>query len=133
MLDSLLLQQIGEPLRFFDRSCSDQHWLPCGVQLLNFVRGGKILFFFRTIDEIRIFNSPHGAIGRNDGDIEAVDFAEFCGFRLGGTGHASKLLVHAEIILEGNGRECLVLALNLHAFFGFHGLMQAIGPAPAGH
>jgi len=36
------------------------------------------------------------------------------GFR--GTGHARKFLEHAEIILEGDCRERLILALNLHPF-----------------
>src|SRR5205807_8283939 len=41
--------------------------------------------------------------------------------------------MHAEIVLEGNGRKGLIFALDLDAFFGFHGLVQAVGPAAAGH
>jgi len=39
----------------------------------------------------------------------------------------------AEIVLECDGRESLVLTLDLDVLFGFDRLMQAIGPAAAGH
>ena len=68
-----------------------------------------------------------------DYDIEIVNFAELGGFRFRRAGHAGELFVHAEIILEGDGREGLVFALDLDAFLGFDGLMQSIGPAAAGH
>ena len=55
------------------------------------------------------------------------------GFGFRRTGHAGQLLVHAEIILECDGRQRLVLALDLDAFFGFNRLVQAIGPAAARH
>ena len=44
-----------------------------------------------------------------------------------------ELLVHAEVILEGDGGESLVLALDLDAFLGFHGLVQTVAPAASGH
>ena len=44
-----------------------------------------------------------------------------------------KLLVHAEIVLEGDRGERLILALDLHAFFGFYRLVQTVRPAPARH
>ncbi len=44
-----------------------------------------------------------------------------------------KFFVHAEIILKGDGREGLIFALDLDAFLGFHGLVQTVRPAAAGH
>ena len=44
-----------------------------------------------------------------------------------------ELLVHAEEVLEGDGRERLVLALDLHAFLGLDRLVQAVAPAAARH
>ncbi len=58
---------------------------------------------------------------------------ELLGLGFRGAGHAGELLVHAEIILEGDGGESLILALDLDAFLGFHGLMQAVRPAAARH
>ena len=44
-----------------------------------------------------------------------------------------QFLVHAEVVLEGDGGQGLVLALDFDVFLGFDGLMQAIRPAAAGH
>ena len=72
-------------------------------------------------------------VGRNLRDFELVNLLELGGFRIGRTGHAGQLLVHAEVVLEGDGRQRLVLALDLDAFLGFDGLVQSIatsgGPA----
>ncbi len=44
-----------------------------------------------------------------------------------------ELLVEAEVVLNRDRGERLGLAVDLHAFLGFHGLVQAIAPAAAGH
>jgi hypothetical protein len=44
-----------------------------------------------------------------------------------------ELAVHAEVVLEGDRGERLVLVLDLHAFLGLDRLVQAVGPAPARH
>ena len=74
-----------------------------------------------------------GRLVGNDHDVEVVDLGELGRFGLGRAGHARELLVHAEVVLEGDGRERLVLALDLHAFLGFDGLVQAVAPAAARH
>ena len=69
-------------------------------------------------------------------DVELVDLLELGRFRFGRTGHAGQLLVHAEVVLEGDGGERLILALDLDAFLGFDGLVQTVassgGPASGG-
>ena len=80
-----------------------------------------------------IFHAEHRPVGRNHGDVQLVDLLELGRFRFGRSGHAGQLLVHAEVVLEGDGGERLVLALDLHAFLGFDGLMQTVAPAAAGH
>ena len=75
----------------------------------------------------------HLAVGGDDDDVELVDLVELGGFGLGGAGHAAEFFVHAEVVLEGDGGEGLVFLADGDAFFGFDGLMEAIGPAAAGH
>jgi hypothetical protein len=55
------------------------------------------------------------------------------GLGVGRAGHARQLLVHAEVVLEGDRRERLVLLLDLDPFLGLEGLVQAVGVAPALH
>ena len=72
-------------------------------------------------------------VGRDDHNFQPVDVVELGRFRLGCTGHAGQLFVHAEVILEGDGSERLVLALDLNVLFGLNRLVQAIGPAASRH
>ena len=55
------------------------------------------------------------------------------GLGRGGAGHAGELVIEAEIVLEGDRGERLVLRLDGHVLLGFERLMQAFGIAPAGH
>ena len=70
---------------------------------------------------------------RDDHGFQTVDVLEFVGFRVGGAGHARELRIHAEIVLERDRRERLVLALDRDPFLRFHRLVQAVGPAPSRH
>ena len=42
-----------------------------------------------------------------------------------------ELVVHAEVVLQRDRRERLVLLLDAHALLGLDGLVQALRPAPA--
>ena len=89
---------------------------------------GRIL-----VELVLLVDPPDRFVGRNFDDVELVDFPELG--RLGGrgAGHARKLGVHAEIVLEGDRRHRLVFGLDLHPFLGFDRLVQPIRPAPAFH
>ena len=51
----------------------------------------------------------------------------------GGAGHAGELGVEAEIVLEGDGGERLVLGLDAHVLLSLERLVQPFGIAPALH
>ena len=70
---------------------------------------------------------------RHDDDFEPVDLLELECLGVSGTRHARELGVHAEIVLEGDGRDSLVLFANPHALLCLDGLMQAVGPAATLH
>ena len=46
------------------------------------------------------------------------------------TGHAGQLVVHAEVVLEGDRGEGLVFLFDLDALFGLHCLVKTLRPAP---
>ena len=73
------------------------------------------------------------AVGGDHHHVQVVDLLEFGRFGFRRTGHAGQLLVHAEVVLEGDGGQRLVLALDLDAFLGFDGLVQTVAPAAARH
>ena len=103
------------------------------VFLQDAVDDGFEFFFFGAVNDVGMLFADERAIRGNRDDIEVVNLAEFGGFRFRRSGHAGKLFVHAEIILEGDRGEGLIFALDLDAFFGFDGLVQAIRPAAARH
>jgi len=72
-------------------------------------------------------------VRRDDGHFELVSAVELGGFRLGRAGHAGEFFVEAEIVLQGDGGERLVLALDLDALFRLDRLMESVRPAAAGH
>ena len=63
-------------------------------------------------------------------DLEVVGGGELGRLGDGRAGHAGELVVHAEVVLEGDRGEGLVLLLDLHALLGLDGLVEALGPAP---
>ena len=65
--------------------------------------------------------------------LEAVDLDELLLLGLRGAGHAGELLVEAEVVLERDRRERLVLLLDLDALLRLDRLVEAFRPAAALH
>ena len=133
MLDAFFLQQVRQSLRLLYRSRAHQHWLAFDGKLLNFIGSREIFFFLRAVHHVGILDAQHLLVRRNHHHFELVNLVELGGFGLGRTGHSREFLEHAEIVLKGDRRQRLILALDLDAFLGFDRLMKAIGPAAPGH
>ncbi len=120
-------------LGLLDGDRAHQHRPAGGVQFLDLVENGIELLRLRPVDHVRVLDPDQGPVGGNDQDLEFVDLVELRGLGLRGPGHARQLLVHPEVVLEGDGGEGLVLALDLHLLLGFHRLVQPVRPATTGH
>ena len=99
----------------------------------NLLDDRVVFFASRLVNPIVGIRAPHRPIGRNHVHVEFVDIVKLCGLRLGRAGHSCQLLIKPEIILDCDRRQSLRLAIDLHAFFCFHGLMQSIAPAAPWH
>ena len=133
VLDAAQLQQLRQPLRLFDRDRADER-RPALLLLLDDVGDDRLVFFlFRPVDRVGLFDAPQLAVGRDDHDLELVDLVELFGLGVGRAGHARQLAVLAEVVLEGDGRERLVLALDLDLLLGLDRLVKTVAPAAAGH
>ena len=64
-------------------------------------------------------------------DAELVGRHELGRLGLGGTGHARELRVEAEVVLQRDGGEGLVLGLDLHALLRLDRLVDALVVAAA--
>ena len=72
-------------------------------------------------------------MGRHHDHLEPVDLLELEGLGIGRAGHAGELAVEPEVVLEGDRGDGLVFLADPDAFLRLDGLVQAVGPAPAGH
>jgi hypothetical protein len=84
------------------------------------------------VDQVGLVLADHRPVGRDRDDTELVDRVQLGGLGLGGAGHAGELVVHAEVVLQGDRGQRLVLVLDLHALLGLDGLVHALVVAPAG-
>ena len=133
MLDAFLLEQRRDVLGLLDRDRADQDRLAALVALADLLDHRVELLALGLVDDVGVVVADHVAVGRHHQHVEVVDLVELGRFGVGGAGHAGELLVHAEVVLEGDRRERLVLALDLDVLLRLDRLVQAVAPAPAGH
>ena len=128
-----LLQQLGDDFRVLDRGRAHQHRLAALVTVADVVDRCLVFFLGGLVDAVELVVAAAGAVRRHHHGFQAVDFLEFIGLGIGRAGHAGELGVEAEVVLEGDRGQGLVLGLDRHAFLGLDGLVQTVAPAPAGH
>ena len=133
LLPALLAQHLGKLLRLLDRRGADQHRLAALLAVLD-QRQDRAEFFRRgAIDLVIVVEADHRHVGRNFQHFEVVDVHELVGLGHGRAGHAGELLVHAEIVLERDRGERLVLRLDRLMLLGLERLVQPFRIAPARH
>jgi len=133
VLHALPQQQRREVLRRLDGDRADEHRLARLAALLDVARDGRELAFLRLEDHVVLVDSPHRDVRRDLDDVEVVDLDELLLLGLRGAGHATELLVEAEVVLQRDRREREVLLLDADALLRLHGLVQAFAPAAAFH
>src|SRR5947199_8804995 len=133
VLDAVLLEELRDALGLLDRGGADEHGLPLLVALLDLLDDGGELLPLALVDDVRQVGAPHRLVRRHDDDVELVDVLELDRLGVGRARHATELRVHPEVVLDGDRRERLVLALDPDALLRLHRLVQPVRPAPAGH
>ena len=133
LLPALLAKHLGELLGFLDGRRADQHRLAALLAVLDQAQNGAVFLGGGAINLVIIVEADHWHVGRDFKHLEIVDVDELVRLRQGRARHAGKLLVHAEVILEGNGSERLVLRLNRLVLLRFQSLMQPFRIASARH
>jgi hypothetical protein len=131
--DLRLLQQARQQFGVFDRRRADQGRLAAIDAVADVLDHGQVLLARGLVDQVEVVLALRGAVRRDHHGLEAVDLLELVGLGVGRAGHATELGVHAEVVLERDRGERLVLALDLDAFLGLDGLVQAVRPAATRH
>ena len=129
--DAALAQHVAEQLGDLDGDRADEDRLAVGVALGDLAHDRRPTCRPWSCRPGRSGPCGPAAVGRDLDDAELVDLHELGGLGERRAGHARELVVHAEVVLEGDRRERLVLLLDAHALLGLDGLVQALRPAAA--
>ena len=131
MLDAALLELLAEQLGDLDGDRADEHRLALLVAGLDLARDRAPLAVLGLEDLVVLVLADHRAVGRDLDDRQLVDLHELGGLGEGRAGHARELVVHAEVVLQRDRREGLVLLLDAHALLRLDRLVEALRPAAA--
>ncbi len=118
------LQQSGQQFGILDRGRADQHRLAALIAVLDILDYRLVFFLGGQVHLVHHVLADGRTVRRNDHRFQIVNLLELVGLGIRRSGHACQLAVHAEIILEGDRGQRLVLLLDRHTFLGFHRLMQ---------
>ena len=125
------LQRGGELFRFFDGNRPHQHRLLAFMAILDLLDDGGVFLVNGAVHFVIVVDARDLHVGRNFNDLELVNLGEFAGFRHRRAGHAGQLRIGAEVVLERDRGQGLVLVLDGDVFLGFKRLVQPFGIPPA--
>ncbi len=131
MRDADLVEHPRRPLGGGHRSGTDEDGLARLVARCDVLGDRLELAVEGLVDQVALVLADQRHVGGDRHDLQVVGAGQLGRLGGGGTGHAGELVVHAEVVLEGDGGEGLVLLLDLHALLGLDRLVEAFGPAPA--
>ncbi len=131
VLDSVALQLAGDHLRDLDRGGADEDRLPLLVANEDLLENRLPLAVFGFEDLVVVIGPDHRLIGGDLDHRDFVDLHELGGLGQGRTGHPGELVVEAEVVLQGDRGEGLVLLADRDALLRLDRLVQALRPAPA--
>ena len=115
VLDALAAQLLGQQLGDLDGDRADEHRLALLVARRDLRDDGAPLALARLVDLIVEVVADHRHVRRDLHDAELVDLLELGRLGQRGAGHARELVVEAEVVLQRDRRERLVLLLDAHA------------------
>ena len=131
MRDTGPLQLPAEQLGLVDRRGADQHGLPVLVAAGDVSSDGRELCRLGAVDQVGLVGADHRLVRGDLQHPQAVDLLELRLLGLGRAGHAGEFVVHAEVVLQRDRGEGLVLVLDLDGFLGLERLVQALVVAAA--
>ena len=119
--------------RLCDRGSTYENRSTGFMTSFDFVNCSFVLSKLSFVDNVRSVGTDHRFVGRNNYNAQTIDFLEFLFFSFSSTGHTSQLVVHTEVVLEGDGCQGLAFTFYFYAFFSFDCLVQAFGEATTKH
>ena len=129
--DMAHVEHLAQHFGYFNRCGTHEHRTACVAHLYDFFDDGLVFLARSLVDAVVEVLAGDGLVGGNLHHVELVDVPEFACLGAGRTGHTGEFVVHAEVVLQGDGGECL--CGSLHVLLGFHGLVESVAPAASLH
>ena len=133
VLDFAEREHSAQELGNLDTGCTDEDRSALLYHGDDLIDDGIVFLALGAIDTVVHVDSRDRFVGRNNDYVEFVYIPELTRFGFGGTGHTGELVVHTEIVLQGDGCESLGGTFHLHVLLRLHRLVQTIRPAAALH
>ena len=133
MGDLTQVKHLAQELRDLDRGRPDEYGAAFAYEAYDLLDDCCILLTSRLVDAVVEVMASDGAVRRDDDDVKLVDVPEFACLGLCRTRHTRELVVHTEVVLQGDGSEGLGSSLDVDALLSFDSLVQAIGVAATVH
>ena len=133
VLETPALQHTRQRLRHLHAHRAHQNGEPALILADDLVDDGVVLLAAGLVDQVVPVDAADRPVGRDHHDLQPVDLVELGLLRLGRAGHASQLVVHPEVVLDGDGGERLRLLAYRYRFLGFDRLMEAVRPPAPRH
>ncbi len=127
-----LLQQLGQVFGLLHARRTNEDRLALRMSFDDVFNHRAELRLLGLVDEIRLVDADDGAVGGNGHDFDAVGGVELRRLGLCRTGHPGEFFVQAEVVLQRNRGEGLVLRLDGDPFLRFDRLVHALVVAAPG-
>ena len=123
--DAFLVEEFDSISDFSIETVPTSTGWPISCRRLDLLGDGAELVGDVLVEFVVLVDALDRDVGRDRDDVHLVDVEEFRRLGQRRAGHARQLRIHAEIVLEGDRGERLVLGLDLDAFLGLDRLVQA--------
>ncbi len=110
-----------------------QHGAPLAHEMLDHRNHGVVLVFLGAVDQVVLVVADHRTVGGYHHHVQLVYLPELASLSLCRTGHSGQLVIHPEVVLQGDGGKGLGGRLDLHVLLGLDRLVQAVAPAASLH
>ena len=127
------VEHTAQQLRDFHRCGTHQRRTSALAHGHDLVDHGVILLAGCLIDAVVLVVTDNRTVGGNLHHVEFIDVPELTGLRRCRTGHTGELVVHTEIVLQGDGGKGLRSLFHGHVLLGLYGLVQTVAPLTAFH
>ncbi|MBA7683782.1 hypothetical protein ES703_92167 [subsurface metagenome] len=121
--NTLLFQKVSQVLRLLNRYGAHKHRSFLLVKLLNLLNHSPEFGLLILVNPVRVVLPNHGFIGRDNYHIKVIYLVKLFSLGNRSAGHPRQPVIHAKVVLDGDGGKGSAFSLNPDTLLGFYCLM----------